>query len=292
MPGFFCPEGSDVPTACPPGTWSGNETQAEANCSDCPVGYRCIEFAQNWTHQSAVYLDTSGRAVVGTGVPELCDVDRTPVHYSYPDFQGCEESCPYEYPRQSYCHVAGDGRIPERDRLTLFVSDFIAKRSTGGLTVPIEQDQALRNLSQELTNMSAADRQHVLAFPDRNGRPPLILAAMLGDVPLLEVLWQGGAGAVNTTAARDLDGFTALMHALRLGNDPAASWLVAQSNASLSAHDASVLEGFGVDLTGVPLWEFQQAPEYLGNGGLAWTHPSGEDFIDSPLADVVATYRK
>jgi len=131
--------------------------------------------------------------------------------------------------------------------------------------------------------MSDVDRRSVVEWPDQNGRTPLIMAAMLGDVPLLDVLWQHGAGAANATAARDAEGFTALMHALRLENVDAANWLVAQSKSTLSTHDAKVLEVYGVDLTGVPNATFQPVDEYLGGGGLAWTHPSGERFMDSPL---------
>lgn len=281
--GFFCPLGSVVPTACPAGTWAGNGTPAEADCADCPVGYRCVAPALAWTKHSLVHRDAHGFPMVGSAAPELCEVDVTPVHYSYPDHQGCEEGCPFELPRQSFCHVAGDGRIPDRDRASLMVGDLVTRRAAGFRTAAA-QDRALARLSEELANMTEPDRRSVLSLPDKNGRTPLLMAAMMGDVPLLEVLWWSGANATAATTARDLEGFTALMQALRFEHTSATAWLAGVAKASLSEHDASVLEGLGVDLAGVPVAQLQLAPEYLGGGGITWTHPSGEDFMIAPEA--------
>lgn len=283
LPGFFCPLGSDVPTACPAGTWSGNSTRAEPDCADCPVGYRCGVPALDWTRHSMVVVDAHGNPIVGSPMPELCEVDETPVHYSFPDHQGCEERCPFQLPRQSFCHIAGDGRMPDKDRAAVSIGELVARSGSSGLTTPSERAQALGNLTLELDNLSEPDRRSALSWPDRNGRTPLIMAAMTGDVPLLEVLWQSGANTTEANAARDLEGFTPLMHALRLGHSAAATWLVAATNASLATADMVVLERFGLDLTGVPSAPFRPAPEYLGGGGLAWTHPTEESFMDTPL---------
>ena len=40
--------------------------------------------------------------------------DNTTIHFSFPNITGCVENCPYQFERQSYCHKAGDGRVPDR----------------------------------------------------------------------------------------------------------------------------------------------------------------------------------
>ncbi|CAE7353583.1 unnamed protein product [Symbiodinium microadriaticum] len=63
---------------------------------------------------------------------------------------------------------------------------------------------------------------------DHNGRAPLHKAAMLDDVPLLDVLQlYGGASSATIDGARDADGFTALMQALLLNNTAASDWILA-----------------------------------------------------------------
>lgn len=281
LPGFFCPEGSVVPTACPAGTFAGDGTPAEENCTDCPVGYRCSVPAENWTKHSLVHLDPSGFPVVGSPEPESCEVDVTEVHYSHPSYTGCEEGCPFQLPRQAFCHVAGDGRIPNRDKEALAVADLLARRNTGGRTLPASQDHVLGKLSEMLDGLEAEVVASVLSLPDENGRTPLMRAAMVDDVPLLEVLDANGIG--DTLAARDLGGFTALMHALRFDNQDATQWLVDIAGAALYPGDAETMEGLGVDISGIPMDTAQPSTDFIGGGGLTWTHPSGEDFVDSPL---------
>ena len=46
--GNYCLEGSDVPTPCPPGTFSNTTgLQAEAQCTNCTGGYYCPNYGQS-----------------------------------------------------------------------------------------------------------------------------------------------------------------------------------------------------------------------------------------------------
>lgn len=284
--GFFCPIGSGIPTSCPPGTLSSEGAWSQEMCADCPVGHRCQLLLNTSTLQSLVYREANGELVVGSAESEACTNDITVVHYSYPNFTGCAERCPYLLPRQSFCHVAGDGRLPDPGRLTLKVQELVSRRAKDGLYGTLEREVALANLTALLANLSAEESLSAMTMANRNGRTPLIHAAMLGDAAALPVLWQHGASADSgASTSRDAGGFTALMHALRLGHSDVVSWLVGTAGAALSPVDAEVLQGLGVDVAGVPRAALRAAPEYLGRGGLTWVHPSGASFMDHPLGN-------
>merc|ERR1712203_571983 len=107
---------------------------------------------------------------------------------------------------------------------------------------------ALGNLTFELGNMTAEQSLAAVTMPGRNGRTPLILAAMVGDERVPPLLWQYGAGVgFNASAARDAGGLTPLMHALRLGHGAVVDWLVTQAGAALTPGDAKILTNLGVD---------------------------------------------
>ncbi|CAE7667331.1 unnamed protein product [Symbiodinium sp. CCMP2456] len=85
-----------------------------------------------------------------------------------------------------------------------------------------------------------------LTMIDHNGRAPLHKAAMLDDIPLLDVLQlYGGASSATIDGARDADGFTALMQALLLNNTAASDWLLS-NGAGVTQTDLDVLESRGV----------------------------------------------
>jgi len=282
---YFCPRASALPTSCPPGTTSQPGATKEADCEDCPVGYRCQKPVNASVLQSSVAREANGELIVGSAVPEECPVDTTVVHFSYPDRTGCVERCPYQLPRQSYCHVAGDGRIPDRGRSALRIGELVVKCSRDSLFTSEHRNEALAELSTLLANMTAEERVSVLTMPDQNGRTPIILAAIIGDMPLVALLWTNGAGAGHRASTmRDAEGFTALMHALRHDNAEVTSWLTIVAQATLAPADVKVLESMGVDVSGVPVAGPYAADEHLGRGGLGWLHPSGAGFADWPEA--------
>lgn len=282
--GFFCPRASKLPTSCPPGTTSQPGAATEAQCEDCPVGHRCQLPVDDAVLQSGVTREANGEIVVGSAEPEACVPDATAVHFSYPNRTGCVERCPYLLPRQSYCHVAGDGRLPDRGRAALRIAALVVQCSRDSLYSLEQRHMALAALSELLGNMTAEERLGALTMPDHNGRPPLILAAIIGDGPLLDLLWRNGAGGGrHASVLRDAEGFTALMHSLRLGNSNSTSWLVSQADATLAPADAQLLQRLGADVSGVPVAAAPEpAAEHLGRGGLGWLHPSGRNFSDWP----------
>lgn len=217
--------------------------------------------------------------------PEACSVDVTVIHFQYPDLVGCVEHCPYMHPHQSYCHVAGDGRPPDRTALELRIGSLAVQRGRQALFTETEQAAALVAIGAVLGNASAFERHQALTAVDRNGRTPLIVAGMLGDVPLLEVLWQHsdeGSPVRNAVGAYDAGGFSALMHAVQLGHTAAVVWLV-EAGARLSPSDARILSDNGADIDGLLVAAIDPAPAYLGRGGFPWWHPSGEQFVETPL---------
>lgn len=151
-----------------------------------------------------------------------------------------------------------------------------------------ERDQALLALDTELAALTNSDKLKVLTVANENARTPLILAAMLGDVEGMQVLWNHGAGDLhNTTAARDAGGFTALMHALQFGHASSVAWLItskpAGPEAMLSESDLQVLVDRGVNVTGIlTKATLNIPPAYVGRGSLTWTHPEGTNFTVAP----------
>lgn len=289
-PSFFCPTGSAVPISCPPGTYSAGGATAEQECVDCPLGHSCRLPVNASTAQSLVHRDGNGEDVVGSAVPVACAVDATTIHHSYVG-AGCVEGCPYNLTRQSFCHVAGDGRPPDRSRAAERVAQLLAQRQVGSFATSAARAGALGELAALLSSMSSADARDVMSLPDRNGRTAAILAAMRGDVPALQALWAAGLNATDAAAvSRDVGGMTALMHALRLGRAPAVAWLVGTAAAALALGDAERLEQVGINISGVPVAALRPAPEYLGVGGFTWSHSSGGHFVDSPLMAVAQTW--
>lgn len=284
---FFCPEGSDVPTSCPAGTTSGTSAKAEFDCEECPVGYRCQLPLDATRHQSLVLREANGAPQVGSVTPELCTVDTTVIHFSYPALKGCLEQCPNMHPHQSYCHVAGDGRLPDRSKRELRLGDLLAQRTQRSLATKVDREEALQAIDELLGNLTnVADRLGVLTLPDHNGRTPLLIAATLGDVEALQVLWRHGLVNVSSSAsARDTGGFTALMLSLVGGHTETAAWLVNTMDATLAPSDLAVLQNRGIDVAGIPIEKFSAAPAYFGRGGLTWTHPKVADFVELPFPD-------
>ena len=178
--------------------------------------------------------------------------------------------------RQSTCHLNGDGRIAAPDRLALKLQNLIALRSKKGLSSAATQAVALANISTLLTGISDEERVQLVDFPDLNGRTPLILAAMLDDRPLAEMLVAHGAGAEwGLSAGRDVGGLTALMHALRLGHTGVADVLVA-AGATLAPADTLTVQNLGVSASavaasGAPAAALEAPGGHFGRGGLPWT---------------------
>eukprot|EP00930_Biecheleria_cincta_P004503 TRINITY_DN105412_c0_g1_i1.p1 TRINITY_DN105412_c0_g1~~TRINITY_DN105412_c0_g1_i1.p1 ORF type:complete len:577 (-),score=71.86 TRINITY_DN105412_c0_g1_i1:65-1795(-) len=284
---FFCVEGSVVPRQCPPGTMSANESKAESDCTPCAAGQRCQMLTSIDTLQSLVTRRPDGATVGGAVTPEACRRDAAVRHFSYPQVQGCVEHCPYSFSQQSFCHVAGDGRLPDRSQAALRVSTLVLQRRQRGFAPEAMRQAALGNLTELLDQMTEEERNASTTMLDTNGRTPLMLAAMMGDVPLLKLLWVRG-GASDASAARDADGFTALMLAMLLDSPEAAEWL-GQVGMRLTSADVSVLQDRGVDVPGLQTGPLEQAPAYLGRGGLSWTHPSGADFQRLPLESPMPT---
>ncbi|CAK9033962.1 unnamed protein product [Durusdinium trenchii] len=276
----FCPHASVLPTQCPAGTFQSNTlAESEAECEECPEGFRCRMPLVADLEQSNVARLPDGQPVAGTAVPEVCEEDEVVIHHFYPNVTGCVENCPYQFPRQSYCHVAGDGRVPDRTSTALMIDTLVEHR---GENRPLQLRQdALSNLIQLLDNLTSEEAADSLLMLDQNGRAILHKAAMFDDVELLEVLWQyGGAGTVTLQASRDSDGFTAVMQALLLENSAAVAWLISKGSG-LTDSDAQVLTARGVNITSVPSITEPSAPR-LGRGSFAWTGPSGEDFGGLP----------
>jgi hypothetical protein len=254
----------------------------------CPVGYKCALPADKNYAQSLVVRDANGEQIVGATDPILCDVDVWNWHYSYPNLTGCVENCPYNLTHQSYCHVAGDGRVPDRDAVIRGITNLLTKRARSGPAMETERTAALTALDVELSAMAEEEKLKVLTMPNENARTPLILAAMLGDLDGMQVLWTHGAGnAQYAVAARDSGGFTALMHALQFNHTAVVAWLTAQqpsgAGSTLAPSDAQVLVDRGVNITGVPVKSFLEVPPaYLGRGSVTFTHPSSSDFTVAP----------
>jgi len=235
--------------------------------------------------------EADGSPMGGSAYPEACTVDETVLHHDFPEVKGCVENCPYDFPRQSYCHVAGDGRVPDRTQIALRVASLINERQPG-LRRTAARDAALVDLTVLLDNLTAANESTLasLTMVDANGRTPLMMAVMMGDLELLDLLALHGAAGVNASTARDNGGFSAIMHALLLEQEDAVTWLIADG-ATLTEADIVVLEGRGVDVSGVPPSpsEHLVAPAYLGRGSLSWTHPSGASFQDLPVENPLPT---
>merc|ERR1719409_651381 len=106
--------------------------QNESDCIACPVGSQCRLPANRNTSQSLVVRDANGEQLVGSVNPVLCAVDTWNWHYSYPNLTGCVENCPYRHTHQSYCHVAGDGRVPDREARERRIAQWITKRARWG----------------------------------------------------------------------------------------------------------------------------------------------------------------
>jgi hypothetical protein len=133
--------------------------------------------------------------------------------------------------------------------------------------------------------MSAWERQDVLSMVDRNGRTPLILAAMIGDVEFLQLLWDHGADIYNASVSRDTGGFTALMRGVQLGHSGAVAWLVGVAEAKLTPSDVATLDSLGGLGGAAPVAHYnatEAAPAYLGRGGITWTHPDSAHFVTLP----------
>lgn len=239
------------------------------------------------TLQSLVARRKDGATIGGAVAPEACTRDATVRHFSYPQVMGCVEHCPYDFAQQSFCHVAGDGRVPDRSQGALQVSTLVLQRGQRGFAPETMRQAALGNLTELLDSMTAEERNASTTMLDANGRTPLMLAAMMGDVPLLELLWGRGA-ASHASAARDADGFNALMLAMLLDSPEAAEWLD-QVGMHLTSADVAVLQDRGVDVPDPQTGPLEQAPAYLGRGGLSWTHPSVADFQPLPLESSMPT---
>lgn len=277
--GFFCPIASTVPTSCPAGTHTGPGTKREVDCIECPVGHKCQSLASTDYEQSLVVREANLEQMVGstTAAISKCTVDEAILHYSYPNVTGCGEHCPYQIPHQSYCHVSGDGRWPDRRWGERNIMELIALRSELGRTNLTVQEDALADMNFTLAEVMS-DEQRIEAFRavDKNGRTALMLASMNGDVDAVEILLMHGA---NQKAARDVSGFTAVMLAARMGHNLVVEALErADVPASLSPQDALRLTGLGLDASGRQTGSFEGdalAKDYLGRGGLSWDqdHP-------------------
>ncbi|CAE8621650.1 unnamed protein product [Polarella glacialis] len=281
---FFCVEGGIVPRQCPAGTYSQNESAVELDCLDCPVGHRCQMPTTTDTLQSSVVREANGVSMGGSAAPEACTYDTTVRHYLFPDITGCVDNCPYNFKRQSYCHVPGDGRSPDPGAFSQQVVSLVLLRGRSGQASTAQREAALVNLTAFLSSLTAEECLGSLTDLDGNGRTPMILAAMLGDMPLLRALWGAcpsmidGPVAHNASAARDAGGFTSLMHTVLLDRTDATAWLLA-AGAKLTLGDATALQDHGIDTTGLPIRALFEAPAYLGRGGLTWTHPLPESFV-------------
>eukprot|EP00931_Biecheleriopsis_adriatica_P091409 TRINITY_DN65293_c0_g1_i1.p1 TRINITY_DN65293_c0_g1~~TRINITY_DN65293_c0_g1_i1.p1 ORF type:complete len:569 (-),score=88.56 TRINITY_DN65293_c0_g1_i1:99-1805(-) len=290
---FFCTTGSVVPMQCPAGTYSGIESEAESDCADCPEGMECSMATSSDYLQADVRRNSWGTTMGGVETPVSCPVDETVLHHSFPDITGCVEHCPYQFPRQSYCHMAGDGRVPDRTSDALSVASLVLERGQYGLRSEVQREEALSNLSILLSSMSPEESLKSLTMPDSNGRTPMLMAAMMGDVELLDLLWQHGVGNdAAASAVRDSGGFTALMHALLLDRTDAVSWLVAK-NASLTSADMDILRDRGVELGGIENLtvdaQLEMPAAYLGRGSWTWNHPSAVDFGGLPVSSPMGT---
>jgi len=225
-------------------------------------------------------MEPYGGSVVGAVTPELCDVDRTVIHPSYPDEKGCVERCPYQLPRQSFCHRAGDGRPPDPSRQAIRIHELIKQRQPDTFFSLEDQAYTLNNLTQTLANLSPQEALEAVTMVNRDGRTAFIVAAMVGDVPSMQVVWGYIHLTTNASTARDVGGYTALMHAVRFNYTAAVAWLVNSAKATLTASDAQRLEQLMVPTKGLPIGALQPAREYLGRGGLTWSHPNGVDFVN------------
>ncbi|CAE7252375.1 unnamed protein product [Symbiodinium natans] len=281
----FCVTGSTRPTQCPAGTFSTGLAKEEADCEVCPVGFKCGQTVVTDFMQSAVSREPDGSSTAGSDGPEACPEDNTTIHFSFPNYTGCVENCPYHFERQSYCHVAGDGRVPDRTATAARVEQLIDLRGPRGDAV---RSQALADLGMILGNLTAEEAAGNLTMIDHNGRGPLHKAAMLDDVPLLDVLLQfGGADPATMDGARDADGFTALMQALLLNNTDASDWLVA-NGATVTQADLDLLAMRGVE-SSLPAAAASAAPAYLGRSSFPWTGPSAADFGGLPVSSPMPT---
>jgi hypothetical protein len=251
-----------------------------SDCIECPVGKQCRQ-AADWNYdQSLVVRGRWDEQWVGTTSPEDCYVDSTIRHFHYPNLRGCIENCPFQIPHQSFCHVAGDGRLPDRPVRERAFGDMLKQRSHNTAVTQEDQTTALSAIHKELASLSAIERLGLLTHPDQNARTPLMMAAMLGDTLVLDILWKHGANS--TVAARDVGGFTALMHALELGRSAAALWLTSTAGATLAPGDVSSLLDRGVNISGIPVAPLQKAAHYLGRGGVTWSHPISTNFTVAP----------
>lgn len=282
--GFFCPIGSSVPTSCPAGTHSAEGTEREADCIECPVGYKCQSLASTDYAQSLVVREANLEQMVGcpTASIAVCDVDTTVHHHSYPNITGCLEHCPYQIPHQSYCHIAGDGRFPQRRRGERNIMELIALRSEMGRTSLSVQQDALDDMNFTLSEiLSEAERIEVFRAVDKNGRTALMLASMNGDVEAVGVLLMHGA---DPKMARDVSGFTAVMLAARMGHTAVVEVLEqADRPANIAPQDSLRLTDLGVDTSTMQTGPLTVSTKYLGRGGLSWdaNHPVNPSWLQN-----------
>jgi len=254
----------------------------------CPEGSKCALPVNKSTAQSLVVRDANGEQLVGSVQPVLCAVDTWNWHYSYPNLTGCVENCPYKHTHQSYCHIAGDGRVPDRTAAERRITNLLTDRARFGPAMKSERQAALAALDAELDVMMDEEKLGILTVLNENSRTPMILAAMLGDEASMKILWKHGAGKKqHAIAARDAGGYTALMHALQFGHTASVAWLIATApngaGATLAPSDKQVLLDRGVDITGIPEKPaLEIPPAYLGRGGITFTHPNTSNYTVAP----------
>lgn len=114
---------------------------------------------------------------------------------------------------------------------------------------PAAQAEALVNLTTYLASMPAEDKPLAVTMPDLNRRNPLMLAAMNNDVAAGQVLWAHGANEEASLLDNDLDGYTALMLAIRLGHTAFAQWLYQMGVSLLDSDEADLLAEMGVTVS-------------------------------------------
>eukprot|EP00439_Symbiodinium_sp_Y106_P028621 s3535_g3.t1 len=173
----FCPNASIRPTQCPAGTFTTGLAKAEEDCEVCPPGFKCSQPAVTDFEQSSVSREPDGSSVGGSSGPESCPEDNTTIHFSFPNITGCVENCPYQFERQSYCHKAGDGRVPDRTATAVRVEQLIDLRGPRGVAV---RDQALADLVMILGNLTAEElRRQLLIAPGKTRKKHLIVGPFL-----------------------------------------------------------------------------------------------------------------
>lgn len=299
--GFFCPIKSTVPTSCPAGTHSGTGLEREADCIECPVGHKCQSFVSTDYEQALVVREANLEQMVGCRTADIapCELDTWIWHYSYPNKTGCTEICPYQIPHQSYCHVAGDGRWPDRRQSERDIMQIVALRSELGRTDLQQQEDALDLLNATLFEMNDAERLEAFRAIDKNGRTALMLASMTGDKAAVIIMLSFGA---DPKSARDVNGFTAMMLAARMGHEGVVIELErADRPATLAPEDVLRLTELQTGRTqehvdiGITSWR-KKGPmttptEYLGRGGLTWgaNHPVNASWLIPPTTTTTTT---